>query len=69
VHIYVAPVTPADRIGHGGGLDEDGEDIQVRAFALSDALAMVDSGGIMDAKTVLALQYLALHRRELRGAE
>ncbi|HHX63315.1 MAG TPA: NUDIX domain-containing protein [Chloroflexi bacterium] len=64
VAIYLASVTEADRVSAGGGLEESGEDIQVRMVPLDEALAMIEDGRIMDAKTVLALQYLALHRRE-----
>ena len=61
VHIYVAPVTREKRVARRGGLCESGEDILVRTFKLDDALEMIEDGRIVDAKTVLALQYLALH--------
>jgi nudix-type nucleoside diphosphatase (YffH/AdpP family) len=61
VHIYLAAFTPAQRIAPGGGLSEDGEDIHVQSFDLDEAWRMLEDGRIVDAKTVLALQYLALH--------
>lgn len=65
VHLYVAPMEPQDRIAAGGGLRHSGEDILVRTFDLDDALRMMEGDEIRDAKTVLALQYAALHWDEL----
>jgi nudix-type nucleoside diphosphatase (YffH/AdpP family) len=61
VHIYLAAFTPQQRVAPGGGLPEDGEDIRVQEFDLDEAWRMVADGRIVDAKTILALQYLALH--------
>lgn len=66
MYLYLAPITAADRQAPGGGLPETGEDILVREFSLEEALALLADGRIMDAKTVIALQYLALHRDRLR---
>jgi len=60
VHFYAAPFTPADRIGAGGGLAEDGEDIEVLELPFDDALAMTADGRIADAKTIMLLQWAAL---------
>ena len=46
-------------------LPEDGEDILVQSFDLDEAMAMTEDGRIVDAKTVLALQFLALHWADL----
>ncbi|OGO06005.1 MAG: hypothetical protein A2Y73_07440 [Chloroflexi bacterium RBG_13_56_8] len=62
IYIFLAPIFDGDHVGKGGGLPADGEDILVRRFALDEVLRMVDDGRIVDAKTILALQYLALHR-------
>jgi nudix-type nucleoside diphosphatase (YffH/AdpP family) len=50
--------TAAD--GAGGGLHEEGEDIEVLRLPFVKALQMVESGEIADAKTILLLQYAAL---------
>jgi len=60
IHFYAAPYTPADRIADGGGLPEDGEDIEVLELPFADALAMVGDGRIADAKTIMLLQWAAL---------
>ena len=65
IHIYVAPVTRESHVAGGGGLCDSGEDILVSAFSLDDAFEMVEDGRIVDAKTVLALQHLALHRDDV----
>ncbi|WP_037604417.1 NUDIX domain-containing protein [Streptacidiphilus rugosus] len=60
LHFYAAPYTPGDRTGDGGGLEEDGEDIEVLELPFAEALAMVRDGRITDGKTVLLLQWAAL---------
>jgi len=61
LHFFVAEYTPDQRKGDGGGIAEEGEDIEVLEFSFDEALAKVASGEIMDGKTVLLLQYLQLH--------
>jgi ADP-ribose pyrophosphatase len=63
--LFLAAVTPAQRVEPGGGLLKESEDILVRAFPLDEALAMVEDGRIMDAKTIIALYYLARHWDDL----
>jgi nudix-type nucleoside diphosphatase (YffH/AdpP family) len=60
VHFYVAAYGPSDRVSPGGGLPEEGEEIEVLEIPASDALAMVADGRIVDGKTVLLLQWAAL---------
>ena len=58
---FVAAYSAADRIGKGGGLIDEGEDIEILEMTFDEALAMIDSGEIMDAKTIMLLQYAKLH--------
>lgn len=60
LHFFAAPYTPADRTGSGGGLEEDGEDIEVLELPFAEALAQVRDGRIVDGKTILLLQWAAL---------
>jgi nudix-type nucleoside diphosphatase (YffH/AdpP family) len=60
LHFYAAPYRPADRTGAGGGLEEEGEDIEVVELPFDEALDMIDDGRIADAKTVMLLQWAAL---------
>jgi nudix-type nucleoside diphosphatase (YffH/AdpP family) len=61
LHLFVAEYDAADRIGAGGGLHAEGEDIEVFESGFDEALAMVARGEIVDAKTIMLLQYGALH--------
>jgi nudix-type nucleoside diphosphatase (YffH/AdpP family) len=56
VAFFAAPYTPRQRVSGGGGLAGDGEDIEVLELGLSEALAMVERGEIVDGKTVLLLR-------------
>ncbi|MTV16269.1 MULTISPECIES: GDP-mannose pyrophosphatase [Bradyrhizobium] len=61
LHCFVAEYDAAMRVGDGGGLADEGEDIEVLELAIDDALAMISDGRIVDAKTIMLLQYAALH--------
>ncbi|MFV5996318.1 NUDIX domain-containing protein [Streptomyces sp. NPDC056231] len=60
LHFFAAPYTPADRTGAGGGLEDDGEDIEVLELPFTEALTMTRDGRITDGKTILLLQWAAL---------
>ncbi len=60
LHFFAAPYTPADRTGTGGGLEEEGEDIQVLELPFAQALTMTHDARITDGKTILLLQWAAL---------
>ena len=47
------------------GLVEEHEDIEVRVLSYADAMALIDTGEINNAMTIIALQWLQLHREEL----
>lgn len=49
----------------GGGLESEGEEIELVELPVREALAMVRDGRIVDAKTVILLQRLALERAGL----
>ena len=57
---FVAEYSPADRVSGGGGDPSEGEDIAVLAMPLAKAMELVESGRIIDAKTVLLIQFAAL---------
>ena len=60
LHFFVAEYDAGDRIGSGGGLHEEGEDIEVFELPFDEALVMAERGEIIDAKTLLLLQWAAL---------
>jgi len=57
---FVAQYTAGDRTGKGGGLAGEGEDIEILEPTLDEALAMIGTGEIIDAKTILLLHYAEL---------
>ncbi|AOZ52053.1 NUDIX domain-containing protein [Chromobacterium vaccinii] len=59
---FVGEYHPRDKVGDGGGVEEDGEELEVLELPLQQALAMVDCGDIADGKTIMLLQYAQLHR-------
>ncbi|WP_442781184.1 NUDIX domain-containing protein [Arthrobacter sp. MMS18-M83] len=61
LHFYVAPYTPADQTGLGGGVASEGEDIETIEITFADALAMIDDGRIVDGKSIMLLQWAALN--------
>ena len=66
VYLYLGR---CDSEGAGGvyGLPEEGEDIRVHVWPLEDALQAVKDGRIDNAASIIALQWLALNRAEVRG--
>lgn len=61
LYFFVAQYHPGMRMGAGGGLEEEGEDIEILEMPINTALAMVGNGRIQDGKTIMLLQYAALH--------
>jgi len=60
IHFFVAEYEPQMRVSTGGGLADEGEEIEVLELGLDDALAMISDGHIVDAKTIMLLQHAAL---------
>ena len=57
LHFFSAEYSAADRVGAGGGHAGEGEDIEVVEVTLQDALAMIETGEIVDAKTIMLLYH------------
>jgi len=60
LHFFIAEYSKDMKINDGGGLDDEGEDIEVLELSFEEALQMIDTGAIKDAKTIMLLQYLRL---------
>ncbi|CAN7426173.1 NUDIX domain-containing protein [Acidovorax sp. LjRoot74] len=60
LHFFIAEYDPADHIRSGGGLEGEGEDIEVIEMPLAEALAGIANGTIQDGKTIMLLQHVAL---------
>ena len=59
LHFFVAEYSAAERVSEGGGVDD--EDIEVVEMDFDAALAAIRTGAIRDGKTIMLLQYAALH--------
>jgi nudix-type nucleoside diphosphatase (YffH/AdpP family) len=64
IEYFTCAYSPADKVSEGGGLAEEGEDIEVIESTLAKAAAMIEAGEIIDAKTVVLVQFL---RGRVRG--
>ncbi len=62
LHLFIAPYDDSMKIGKGGGVDDETENIEVLELPLTDALKMIQQGMIKDAKTIMLLQYAQIHK-------
>ena len=61
LHFFVAEYEATMRVGSGGGIASEGEEIEVLELPIDQALAVIVDGRIADAKTIMLLQYAALN--------
>ena len=50
------------KVNEGGGLDNEHENIEVIEMLFSEAVEMVKNKGVVDAKTILLLQYAQINQ-------
>ena len=60
IYFFVAEYSKEMKVHQGGGLEDDGEDIEVMEMTLDNAMEMITSGAIKDGKTIMLLQYAKL---------
>ena len=63
IEFFTCFYSPADKVSNGGGLADEGEYIEVIETTLEQAAAMILSGEIIDAKTVILVQCLTERNR------
>ena len=61
LHFFVAEYEADAKANSGGGVESEGEDIEVLELGLDNALQMIRDGAIVDGKTIMLLQYAKLH--------
>lgn len=61
LHFFVGSYSAVDQVSEGGGNAEEGEDIERLEPTIEEALEMIADGRIRDGKTIMLLQYGALH--------
>ena len=68
IAFFTCAYSPADKVSEGGGLAEEGEDIEVIETTLEQAAAMIGQE-IIDAKTVVLIQHLEQRIRKAKERE
>jgi GDP-mannose pyrophosphatase NudK len=61
LYFFIAEYTPDMKVSDGGGLDEENENIEVLELPFNQALNMIRTGEIKDAKTIMLLQYAQIN--------
>ncbi|MFS4467966.1 GDP-mannose pyrophosphatase NudK [Maribacter sp. 2210JD10-5] len=61
LYLFIGEYSARMKVGEGGGADHETENIEVLEYPFKEALKMVKSGEINDAKTILLLQYAAMN--------
>jgi GDP-mannose pyrophosphatase NudK len=61
LYFFVAEYSKDMKVHDGGGIEEESEHIEVLEIPFKQALGMVKTGDIKDAKTIMLLQHAALN--------
>jgi len=59
--LFVAEYKDAQKINEGGGLESEDEEIEVLELSFSKAIEMIKTEDIIDAKTIMLLQYAQIN--------
>lgn len=62
LYFFVAAYTASMKVSDGGGVAHEQENIEVLELPFAEAVNMVETGAIKDAKTIMLLQYAQLHQ-------
>ncbi|MEO8238638.1 MAG: NUDIX domain-containing protein [Flavobacterium sp.] len=57
LYLFIGEYDETMKVSEGGGLDHEQENIEVLEYTFNEAYTMIESGEILDAKTVLLLQH------------
>jgi nudix-type nucleoside diphosphatase (YffH/AdpP family) len=60
LHFFAAAYDGSSRVGDRGGLEEEGEEIEILEYGIDEALQRIRDGAIQDAKTIMLLQWAVL---------
>jgi 8-oxo-dGTP pyrophosphatase MutT (NUDIX family) len=60
LHFFIAEYDSSSKVGAGGGLEAETEELEVLEWSFDDALEAFHRGEICDAKTIMLLQYAAM---------
>lgn len=62
LHFFIGEYDAQSKVAAGGGIEAEGEDLEVLEIPLAEALDAMSQGVIVDAKTIMLLQFVALNR-------
>lgn len=62
VHLFIGEYKDEDKTENGGGVAAENEEIEVLETEFSDALKMIENEEIIDARTIMLLQYLHINK-------
>ncbi|WP_439489387.1 GDP-mannose pyrophosphatase NudK [Algoriphagus sp.] len=60
LHFFIAAYSKDMKVSEGGGVDHEEENIEVLEMPYEEALGMIATGEIKDAKTIMLIQHLRL---------
>lgn len=60
LYFFIAEYSNEMKVSDGGGVEHEEENIEVLEMSVDDAISMIDTGEIKDAKTIMLLQYVQL---------
>jgi GDP-mannose pyrophosphatase NudK len=61
LHFFIGEYQSEMKVSEGGGLAEEHENIEVLEYPFNEAYQMIASGEIIDAKTIMLLQYAKIN--------
>lgn len=61
MHFFIGEYTDDMKVGSGGGLESEHEDIEVLEMPFQEAVGMLHAGEIHDSRTIILLQYALIH--------
>ncbi len=61
LYLFVGEYDASMKVSEGGGVDSEQENIEVLEYTFDEAFAMIQTGEIKDAKTIMLLQYAKIN--------
>lgn len=69
IHLFYGTITSGDKEHEGGGVLSEGEDIRVIGVPVAKAIEMIEKGQLVDAKSIIGIQWLQLNRAHLNDPD
>lgn len=63
VHLFIGKYSENDETKNGGGVAAENEEIHIVEYSFEEALKMIENQEIIDARTILLLQYLLINEK------